>query len=143
MTGFYGWYVWSITKRQHNTVTEILRNSHCDNLITTVSIVIVSLGLGYFISHIHEYLPKYFPEPAAFPYLDAITTVMSFAAQALMIMRRLESWYLWMTVDVVGIGPYYARGVKLISLLYGIFLVLAIQGYLIWRRQLVKKTGQK
>ena len=42
-----------------------------------------------------------FPEPAAYPVLDAATTVMSFVAMIMMAWRRVECWYLWIAVDVV------------------------------------------
>ena len=52
----------------------------------------------------------------------------------LMARRRTESWYYWIVVNVIGIGLYYAKDVKLISLLYVILLVLAFRGLIEWRR---------
>ena len=90
--------------------------------------------LGFAMSNVHDLLPSVFPIPAAFPYLDAFTTVMSFTAQLLMAHRKLENWYLWIAVDVIGIGLYFARGVRAIAILYALFLVLAVRGLLNWRR---------
>lgn len=72
--------------------------------------------------------------PASFPYLDALTTVMSFVAMWLMARKRTESWYYWIVVNIIGIGLYYAKDVKLISLLYVILLFLAFRGLSEWRR---------
>jgi len=61
-----------------------------------------------------------------FPYLDSFKTAMSFTAMWLMTKKWIESWIYWIIVDVIGIGLYYTKEVKFISLLYLIFLVMAI-----------------
>ena len=43
-----------------------------------------------------------------------------------------ESWIYWIIVDVISIRLYYAKDVKFISLLYTIFLVMAINGLISW-----------
>ena len=48
----------------------------------------------------------------------------------------VESWYLWIGVDVIGIGLYAAKGVYLLSILYAILLCLAVQGLVAWHRSL-------
>jgi nicotinamide mononucleotide transporter len=90
--------------------------------------------MGYIMGNIHRYLPKIFPEPASFPFLDAFTTILSFAATILMAYKRIECWYLWILVDVIGIGLYYTKNVVFVALLYCIFLVLATNGFFNWRR---------
>jgi nicotinamide mononucleotide transporter len=50
--------------------------------------------------------------------------------------KQVECWYLWIAVDVIGIGLYFAKGVVFVSLLYLVFLVLATRGLLTWRRDL-------
>jgi nicotinamide mononucleotide transporter len=105
-----------------------------------VAIVLGTLALGRFISQIHLILPAWFPEAASYPYLDAFTTVMSFAAQWLLVQKRVDSWYLWVTVDVIGVWLYYQKGVVFVSLLYAIFLVIAIKGTIDWRKSAKAKV---
>lgn len=90
------------------------------------------------MSRINIYLPQYFPEPASFPYLDAFTTIMSFAATILMAKKKIECWYLWILVDIIGIGLYFAKEVVFVSALYLIFLILAAKGYFNWKKELQK-----
>ena len=59
---------------------------------------------------------------------------MSFVAMWLLARKHIESWIYWIVVDVIGIGLYFAKDVKFISLLYVILLVLAIRGLINWRR---------
>jgi nicotinamide mononucleotide transporter len=84
------------------------------------------------MTNIHNLLPSLFSEPASYPFLDAFTTVMSFAAQLLMAHKRLESWVLWIVVDVIGIGLYWEKDVAFIALLYAVFLLLACRGLYDW-----------
>jgi len=69
---------------------------------------------------------------AAFPYVDALTTWMSIAAQILMIRKVVESWYLWVAMDIIAIGVYFAKGLVVVSGLYVLFLVLATMGGIAW-----------
>lgn len=96
----------------------------------------LSVMLGLIMTRIHVWLPTLFPDPASYPYLDALTTVMSFTATVLMAKKKVACWYLWILVDVIGIWLYYAKGVKFIALEYVLFLALAIQGYRSWKKQL-------
>jgi nicotinamide mononucleotide transporter len=68
------------------------------------------------------------------PFWDAFTTSFSFAAQILLMLRIRESWYLWITVDVVYVPLYWSRDYHLTSVLYAAFLVLAVMGLLTFRR---------
>ncbi len=87
---------------------------------------------GVFVSRVHLYFPAAFPEEASFPYLDALTTAMSFTAMWLMARKRVESWLYWISVDVIGIGLYHAKAVDFIALLYVALLLLAVGGFLSW-----------
>ena len=84
------------------------------------------------MSHIHIWFPKIFPEAASYPYLDALTTIMSLVAMWLMVRKHIESWVYWIVVDVIGIWLYFTKDVKFISLLYILLLFLAIRGLMGW-----------
>jgi nicotinamide mononucleotide transporter len=134
VTGLWGWWLWSQYKKKGISQKDlsVRKTTARINAITLLSIALGSIVLGYIVSHVHLFWPSLFPEPASYPYLDAATTVMSFAAQILMALRYIENWYLWITVDVIGVWLYYVKGVKLVAVLYFVFLVLATQGLLHW-----------
>lgn len=69
---------------------------------------------------------------ASFPFIDAFTTWMSITAQILMVKKFWESWVFWVTMDVVAIGVYFAKGLMVTSGLYIIFLILASYGLYVW-----------
>lgn len=139
ITGFYGWWVWKKTDDKKDSETVDLHvSSSSQRIFYLATILFGTIVMGYFMSNIHNYFPTFFTVPAAFPYLDAFTTVMSFVATILLIYKKVDSWAIWILVDVIGIVLYYVRGVKFISLLYIIFLILATKGFINWY-QLWKK----
>jgi len=79
---------------------------------------------------------------AASPYLDALTTVMSFVATWLMAQKRVECWVYWLTVDVIGIGLYAAKDVLFIALLYVIYLGIASFGLVNWVKEMRGQTAE-
>lgn len=137
LMSFYGWYVWSMIDKDSKTKpqSKVGTNSPKANLVWLAVIIIGTGLLTVFTANINKLWPQYFPLPASYPFLDAFTTVMSFAATIIMARRKIECWYLWILVDIIGIWLYFAKGVKFISLEYVIFLLLAAKGLLDWRRQ--------
>ena len=71
---------------------------------------------------------------AAYPWWDAATAVASMVAQVLMAERKLENWWLWVTVDVALIPLYLAKGLTLFAGLYLLYLMLSVWGLIDWRR---------
>lgn len=144
ITGFYGWWVWLYFRKKdlaNKKDLPIAYNSPLSNIAYIIIIAIGSALMGHIMGHIHLYMPNLFPQKASFPFLDAFTTVMSFAAQILMAHKKIECWYIWIIVDAIGIGLYFAKGVVFVSLLYLIFLILATKGLLNWKR-LFHPVGQ-
>ena len=126
----YGWYFWNKNKEEKKVRT-------LNSARRSWYIAIIFLGtviLAILMSKIHQAWPDYFPEPAAYPIPDAFTTVASIVATVLLSRRLIETWFVWIAVDIVAIGLYFERDIKLIAIEYIFFLVLCIFGYLKWRR---------
>lgn len=130
----YGWWLWR--RRGRGEAQPFVPSLSAPRSLGLVLLLTIGLGLalGSIMGRIHELLPVLFPAPAAFPYLDALTTIMSFSAMWLLAQKRLESWAYWIVVDVIGIGLYAVQGVRFIALLYVVLLVLAISGLRNWLR---------
>jgi nicotinamide mononucleotide transporter len=71
---------------------------------------------------------------AAAPYGDAFVVMGSLVAMWLQTNKRVDSWFFWIAINVVGIVIYYSKGLYLTTGLYVVFLVLAIQGWRAWQR---------
>ncbi len=120
-----GWYWWM--KKGPN--------ANNDLAVRSLEWQWLSLGLvvmGY-IAWFNGYIMANYTD-ASFPYVDALTTWMSIFAQIWMIKKILESWVLWITMDIIAIYVYYAKELYVVSGLYAIFLVLATMGLITWYR---------
>jgi len=50
--------------------------------------------------------------------------------------KKLENWTFWISVNVVSVPLYFVKGYGFTGIQYFIFLVLAVFGYLEWRKKL-------
>ena len=91
--------------------------------------------MGSLASNLHEWIPKIFSQPSAFPYLDSFVTVMSIVATFLMIHKKIECWAIWIMVDVVATSLYFAKGIKFVGVEYLAFCFLAAFGLWRWLRE--------
>lgn len=134
LISLYGWWRWRTPSAGGDRSLVIPDSSRRQRIAIAGITFGIAIATGAFMSRIHLVLPNLFPVPASFPYLDALTTIMSFTAMALMAQKYIESWYYWIMVDAIGIGLYYAKEVKLITVLYIILLFMAINGLRQWRK---------
>lgn len=67
-------------------------------------------------------------------YFDAFILAGSVAAQFLMSYKKLESWYLWIAVDIVSIPLYFVKGLTLTGIVYILFMTLCFVGLRKWYR---------
>ena len=128
----YGWIFWY---RQKNMIKKISIISNRNRLYSIIIMICATAILGFLISKIHIWLPQIFFKPAAYPYFDAYTTVLSVIATIWMARRIIESWVLWILVDVVAIALYFLKGIKLVSIEYIIFLIMSVYGLIAWIRE--------
>lgn len=98
--------------------------------LTFIALVVLGI-LG--ATGVNGYLMATYTD-ASFPYIDALTTWMSVAAQLLMIAKYRESWVFWVSMDIIAIFVYFAKGLIVTSGLYVVFLVLATMGGIAWYR---------
>lgn len=73
---------------------------------------------------------------AAAPFFDTATVVLSLAATYGQAQRLVESWWLWIAVDVISVPLYASRALYPTALVYAVFLALCIVGLRGWRREL-------
>jgi len=128
----YGWYRWG-KKTSENTISIVDRRHR---LFLAISIFAGTLIAGFFFADLHRVLPTYFKVQAAYPYSDSFIMVMSIVATILLAKKKIENWYLWITVDLVAVILYFKKGIYFLSIEYLIFLGLASYGLFHWREKL-------
>lgn len=77
------------------------------------------------------------PVPAG----DAFTTALSVTATWMLAKRILEHWWLWVVINLVSAGLYYYRGLYPTCFLFVCYGVLAIVGWINWKKKGVLYVG--
>ncbi len=72
------------------------------------------------------------------PYLDSFTTAASIVATWLLARKYIHHWWFWVIINVVSTGMYVYKGLYFYSVLFLVYTVGAIIGYLEWKRLLVR-----
>lgn len=75
---------------------------------------------------------------AAMPYRDAFIASFSVVAQWLQARKKIENWFGWILVNATAVPVYWLGGMPWFSVLYLLFLGMAVGGWLEWRRSLNK-----
>jgi len=68
------------------------------------------------------------------PWWDAFPTAGSVIGQWLLGRKHVESWGVWIIVNVVSVGLFAYKGLWLTVLLYAVFIALSWQGWRAWTR---------
>lgn len=73
---------------------------------------------------------------AALPFMDSFLSSTSLVAQWMMTRKKVENWLVWIGVDVLYVGMFTYKHLYITAVLYLVFLVLAVRGWIDWRRSL-------
>lgn len=124
----YGWWNWS-RKKDNKKVVRISRTTTNEKWIG-FGLFILTMMINYGVYRIFNYKIE------ASNYVDIFTSGIFFTAMWYMALKKLENWTLWIIADIITIPLYAYRGWGMLSLQYIIFTILAIQGYLLWKKNL-------
>ena len=122
----YGWYHWLYGGKNHTELLVSRTSLKLGALLVTLGAVGTAI-LGTVLARKTD---------AALPYVDSLTTSTSLIAQWMMTRKLLETWIIWVAVDVIYIGMYIFKHLYPTAGLYLIWLILSAMGYVEWRRSL-------
>ena len=132
----YGWHYWLRGKTNAQQKEQVpVSTMPVQGLLLTIG----ASGLGIFLfAQFLMALPRWFEgvAPAALPYWDSTTSILSVAGMWLTARKKIENWYFWFAVDVLAAGIYFYKELYFFSLLYFIYIGMAVSGYLSWRRSM-------
>jgi nicotinamide mononucleotide transporter len=124
----HGWWNWS--------QSEVNWNPERASKAQISGGLLIALLFGAGSGYLHT---LYFPT-VSFPYLDATLTGLSIYGTWLATKRKIENWIVWIIVDLAYVCMYLSKGLWGTAVLYGVFILLAIKGYVDWRKQLKDRT---
>ena len=124
----YGWWNWA-RRKDNAPVVPISRTTSKEKVIG-VALCIVTMVVTY---GVYVWDGR---EIETLNYVDIFTSGLFFTAMWYMATKKLENWTLWIIADLITVPLYAHRGLGMLSLQYLIFTVLAIQGYIAWKKHL-------
>ncbi len=128
----YGWYYWLWGRKEGEKELPVTTLRLQQNMLVALATGLGVVGFGYFLQN----LPQFFAglEPAALPYWDATTSILSVTGMWLTTRKKIENWYYWIIVDVLATGIYIYKGIYFYAFLYGVYILMAFSGLLAWRK---------
>ena len=101
---------------------------------------IFPLVLVYALLHIALYFLLVEFTDSRVPLFDSMSTALSIVAMWMLSRKLVEQWLVWLVVDMISVGLYIYKGIPITAGLYTLYCVLAIAGYLRWKRQAYKSN---
>jgi nicotinamide mononucleotide transporter len=119
----YGWWHWWRGVREDGEV-RVAPLAMPSLLLAVAAGAAGSFVLGELARRLH----------AALPFLDATLTSFSLVASWWQARKHTASWWLWIVVDLIYIGEYLYKNLRVTAALYAILVGLALLGLRDWRR---------
>lgn len=130
----YGWILWSRKNEQKEHLLHIRFSSTREWIYQILFFVIFYLGLFFAL----RYLKTEFA-PGAIPWADALASASAYTGMWLMTRKKVESWIWWIITNIASIPLYFVKGYVFTSVYYLVLLVLAVYGWMEWRKKALEK----
>jgi nicotinamide mononucleotide transporter len=75
------------------------------------------------------------------PYMDSFTTALSITATWMLARKYIEHWLIWIIVDTVSAGLYVYKGLWPTVILFIVYTIMAIIGYIEWKKDYNNETA--
>ena len=129
LMSLYGWYVWN--HKTSGQSIEITKSNPLDML----KALGIFISTAAFVVGVYLYYDRF---DRVTDYFDTFTSGIFFAGMWLMAHKKIEHWMFWILGNLISIPLYFVKGLGFSGLQFTIFLVLAIQGYIEWKKHLNK-----
>jgi len=119
----YGWIHW----RGGGTPAPVIRCPWRELILAFAVTIVATAGI---------YLALTWWTDGRLPVFDASILTLSVLATYLQARRAIESWVVWILVDVISIPVYIERGLPVFAGLYAVFLAICFFGLWYWLQDL-------
>jgi nicotinamide mononucleotide transporter len=120
-----GWVLWA-QKRGSEKVLHITRSNQREWFIALAFFSLCWAVLFFVLKKFTD---------STVPVADGFASAAAYTGMWLMARKKLENWLWWIVTNIASIPLYFIKGFVFTSFQYLVFLVLAILGYIEWRRR--------
>lgn len=122
LLGVYGWWSWRYGGAQGAELE--VHNASRVQTVASVLLALVATGASALVlAHATD---------SPVPIWDSSVLVLSLIATWAQARKLLESWWVWILVDVISVPLYVARELYPTAVLYTLFLILCVVGLRHW-----------
>ncbi|MBE6245093.1 MAG: nicotinamide mononucleotide transporter [Bacteroidales bacterium] len=139
---FFGHYRWTHPhddEKDEKSRLKVTTFNFGQRSVVTAIILIFTFVWGYILSRVDVWIPSLFPAPAKMPYFDAFILGTVLMAQLLSAQKKLDCWVCWLVANSLNIILCYRLGLSLMTLVYALYFLLAIGGFLTWLKMYRKQ----
>jgi nicotinamide mononucleotide transporter len=124
----YGWYFWLKGKKsqENEQVPVRVSSNKLKYLLIAASVLLYAIILFVLTNYTDSDVP----------HMDAMTTALSIVATWMLAKKYIGHWLIWIFVDAFSAGLYIYKGLWATVILFVIYTVMAILGYLEWKKDL-------
>ena len=127
----YGWINWSRAMKGTTSLVNITRTNMKEKLFG----ILIFIGGVLFVFYAYRFFGT---RITSITYIDSFNTALFFVAMWYMALKKLENWTLWIAGNIVSVPLYLIKGLGFTAIQYAVFLVLAVLGYIEWRKRISK-----
>lgn len=133
-TSIYGLVQWKKSKKANGEEMPISRISLRLFAILLVFAVVLIVCLWQVLLTVNE--------NSTYAFFDAVISTLSIIATWMLTKKYIEQWGVWFIADIISVGVFFSRGLYPTTLLYAAYVVMAVTGFIMWRKQLKKQNQE-
>ena len=131
-TGIIGWMGWKNNKIVEEIPTHIDVKKF---VLYSVIAISVAIAYGYFLLYrVADTFDAYVP------FVDSLILTLSILGQLLLMRKKIETWMVWIVVNIISVPLYFSRDLYLTSFMYSLFLINAVVSYFYWKKLMGEKN---
>ena len=120
----YGIYAWRHHRTDNSAIITPRSLPANTFLLICAGVGMTAIGVGWLL---HGFTDD------SQPYMDAITTVVSVAAQVMLVMAIRQQWWLWLFVDILNVAMWGIAGNWSMVAQYSFWCINCVYGIVRWK----------
>lgn len=127
----YGWLSW---KSIHNAEHKPIKHINATTILYSTAITALLFGIIYYVLVTFT--------DSTIPLWDSLAAALSLAATYLSARKYIVNWPLWIFTNSMYVAIYLYKDLQLTAILSVIMALLAVWGWVEWRKELQKQPTQ-
>lgn len=133
IAAIYGYAVWKFGKKKGQGEGEEMPITHMPRrlYLTTLLAFVAIWAATYYVLVTWT--------NSTVPLQDSFTNALSFIGLWALARKYVEQWLCWIVVDLICTYLYVMKGIPFKAFLYGLYVVIAVMGYIKWKKMMTAK----